>query len=801
MELISIDQNVKCYHCGDECSSSVIRFDHRQFCCHGCRSVYEILKSSDLTTYYDLESTPGARVKSADEYRFAYLDNAEVSNKLLDFSSESLEKVRFSIPDIHCSSCIWLLENLRRLNSGVLSSRANLSDRELAVDYDPRVLTLKGLVELLASIGYEPSINLEQHTTETSQKDNRNLILKVAVAGFCFGNIMLLSFPEYLGLDLGVDSQLAAWFSTIIVLLSLPVLFYCAAGYFRSAINGLKHKYLNIDVPIALGIIALAGRSYYEILFSQGTGYLDSLAGLLFLLLIGQWFQHQTYRNLSFNRDFKAYFPLAITKMVENVEKVVLVDQLSPGDTMVIRNQELIPADSTLLNQTVSIDYSFVSGESQPVTRGHGDYIFAGGRHVGAKAYYQVQKPVSQSYLTQLWNHQAFNKSKDDPRQLLINNISKYFTLVVLLIALISATYWLVADSGKSLFVFTSVLIVACPCALAMATPFTLGHTLRVLGKHQLFLKNAQVVDSMAGIDTVVFDKTGTITKSTGQLKFNTKLTNDQAGLLAALTEQSNHPVSRNISEYLKNNFPAKRVFSAVTAFREYPGRGISAIIEDHQVKLGNSELIGANDRGQSAGTYLSIDDEIVGCFFYKVDLREGLTEVFRNLGKKFSLALLSGDNSKQKSLLERQLPGLDSLRFDQSPLDKLQYIEELQDRGKKVMMVGDGLNDAGALKNSNVGLAVAENPQSFTPASDGIMNAKAMDKLNLFIGLARWSKLVIVLGIGLSFLYNVVGLSFAVTGNLTPLTAAILMPLSSISVVVFSTLAVKVGSIKLGLK
>ncbi len=800
MELISTDQTIKCFHCGDDCVNEVIRFDQKQFCCHGCQSVYQILSTNGLTTYYDLESNPGISGTSQDQHKFDYLGNREIALKLLDFSSEHLEKVRFSIPSIHCSSCIWLLENLRLLNQGVLSSRANLAERELSIDYDPSSISLKQVVGLLTSIGYEPAINLEQRKSDKDHAGNRELILKIAVAGFCFGNIMLLSFPEYLGLDLGIDSQLASWFSWIILVLSFPVLFYCAQGYYRSAINGLKQGYLNIDVPIALGIIALAGRSYYEIIFKLGPGYLDSLAGLLFLLLIGQWFQHKTYQNLSFSRDFKSYFPLAVNRLQDGIEQVVLVDDLMPKDVIAVRHQELIPADSILLDQTAAIDYSFVSGESQLVSRGQGELIFAGGKHTGTKAHYQVTKPVSQSYLTQLWNHQAFNDEKYDPRQLKINIISKYFTTVVMLIALVSAGYWLVVDPSQSLFVFTSVLIVACPCALAMATPFTLGHAVREFGKNRLYLKNAQVVDQMSKIGTIVFDKTGTLTKAKSKLIFSGDMSDLQAKLVLALTEHSNHPVSQSINVHLKSLHPDPSPQPSVTDYQEQAGRGISANIDGHRVKVGSSSFIGSDITQDIAGTYVSINEQVLGGFYYQSQFRRGLTGMVKDLAQKFKLTLLSGDKDHQKQLLIDQFPEFNSLHFSKSPMDKLEFVESEQHKGDRVMMLGDGLNDAGALQKSEVGIAVTENPQHFTPASDGILHASALGKLGSFMKLASWSQYIILMGIGLSFLYNVVGISFAVSANLTPLTAAILMPLSSISVVVFTTLAVKLVAVRLKL-
>ncbi len=798
MQLITIDQNLKCFHCGDECDARPVQFESKSFCCNGCQSIYEIIKESDLSEYYLLEIAPGFR-RTIDDHKFGYLDNPKIGQKLLDFSSDNLEKITLSIPDIHCSSCVWLLENLRRLHQGVLSSRVNLSERELLVDFDPNALSLRQLVELLASIGYEPLINLEDRQQKSIKNSSRSLILKIAVAGFCFGNIMLLSFPEYLGLDFGLDKELATWFSGIMLLLSLPVLFYCASGYFVSAIQGIKQRYLNIDVPIVLGILALAGRSYYEILLGIGQGYLDSLAGLLFLLLIGRWFQNKTYSNLSFNRDFKSYFPLAVTRILNSTETSVLLDELEVGDIILIRNKELIPADSILLDQMAMIDYSFVSGESRAITRHKGDHIFAGGRQIGLKARYEIIKPASQSYLTQLWNHKAFKKTKYDPREYLINGISKYFTAVILVIAIVAAAYWWMVDPTKSVFVFTSILIVACPCALAMATPFTLGNVMRIYGKNMLYLKNAQVVDRMAGISMLIFDKTGTLTQPGSVLTCSTNLSESQAQLLGALTAQSSHPVSQDIQVYLKK-FTKKNEDCELREYHEQFGLGISAIINGHLLKLGSAEYVGNKGALGYDGPYFSINGQLVGAFNRSNRFRAGLADLFEQLSKIFKLVLLSGDSDIDRPKLSNLFPSEESLHFGQKPLDKLEFVQKLQQSGEKIMMLGDGLNDAGALQKSDVGIAVSERPHQFTPASDGILHASAIPKLYSFIKLARWSQIIIILGFGLSFSYNLVGLSFAVSGNLTPLMAAILMPLSSISVVLFATASVKLTSTKLKL-
>ena len=797
-----VDQkDVKCFHCGETCHGKPHCVDKKPFCCSGCSSVYQLLNENQLQDYYKLQHHPGAP-KSPSKEKFAYLDNDAIAQGLLLFNSDSLQKMQFHIPGIHCSSCIWLLEHLPRLHHHIKASRVNFPRKELTVDYDPRGITLRQLVELLAEIGYEPNISLENQRRQQSDKSSQQLLVKIGVAGFCFGNIMLLSFPEYLGLDIFEDQILTRWFSWIILLLSLPVVGYCAKDYFISAVKGLKQRYLNIDVPIVLGILALFGRSVYEITTGIGPGYLDSLAGLLFLLLIGKWFQQRTYRNLSFDRDFKAYFPLAVLKVTPDRQESVLVKDLAINDIILIRHEELVPTDCKLLDGPVQIDYSFVTGESAPVTKHSGDFIYAGGRHLGTKAHYQVEKEVSQSYLTQLWNHAAFKKEKDHQSSALINSISKYFTLVVLGIATLAAAFWLVKEPQEALFVFTSVLIVACPCALSMATPFTLGSVMRIMGLNKFYLKNAQVVEELAQIDTLIFDKTGTLTEPKGALRFQGKeLTKDQSSWLISLTSQSTHPAAQDICRFLQSRYDHHGI-PATNEFMEIPGVGISGTVQGHELKVGKLEFVGNAHSGTSnKATYLAIDKLVIGYFNRENKYRDGLSGLFGSLSKNYSLELLSGDGNYEAEKLLSYFPLAIMLHFDKSPMDKLQFIQETQQGGARVMMVGDGLNDAGALQQSEVGIAVTEDISHFTPASDAIIAGPAISKLQYFLKLSKLARWVIIGGFVLSFLYNIVGLSLAVSASLTPLAAAILMPLSSISVVVLTTSAVNIMASKLKLK
>ncbi len=787
---------VSCYHCGDPCEADHRQFDEKDFCCHGCQTVYEILNENDLCDYYDLEQSPGYSLANKSSGLFDYLDSVEVKRQLLDFADEKQERVTFFIPNIHCSSCIWLLEHLDCLNPGVIHTKVNFSQRKVSLAYDPSQISLQALAEMLDRIGYAPMINLEEDETSNEKTYDKQLLIKLGIAGFCFGNVMLLSFPEYLGFET-VEAEYQTVFRWISALMSIPVIFYSANDYFISAFKSLRQKYINIDVPIALGVLTLATRSFYEVTTQTGAGYFDSLVSLIFFLLIGKWFQGLTYRNLSFERDYKSYFPLAVQRIIEGKAEPVLVKEIKKGDQLLIRNSEVVPADAILIDEAAGIDYSFVSGESEPVEKTKGELIYAGGRLVGKQANFIAQKDVSQSYLTSLWNQQNF-EAQDEQRSM-IDQISQYFTLVIIAIATLAAVYWQFNDPSKTWLVFTAVLIVACPCALALATPFTHGSVLRVFSRNKFYLKSDKVIEAIQSVTHIVFDKTGTLTKNSDQdIEFvGDELSANELEIISLALSSSTHPLSRGI---LRKIGKVDVQNYQLESFQEHQGKGIEAVINGLQLKAGSASFLGLSSDAKDVQTkvYLQIGQNFRGYFVIHNTYRKGVFVLVKKLSAAFGVSLLSGDNESERNRLEEFFPNGTEMKFSQSPHDKLEEIKVLQNQGETVMMMGDGLNDAGALQQSDLGLAVSEDISNFSPASDAILEANELPKMRSFFDLAGRAQKVVVWSFVISFAYNIGGLSFAVAGWLTPLVAAILMPLSSITVVLFTTLAINFWARKL---
>lgn len=777
-----------CFHCGDPCGSESLAFDGKAFCCAGCKTVYQIFRDHKLDYYYELEEGAG-RSPQWEEGKYDFLDDPDIAGRLLDFQDGSHHVINFSIPHIHCSSCIWVLENLHKLHPGVISSQVDFPKREARVHYDSESLGLKELVQLLSAIGYEPSITLEQYSGKESKKD-RTLIYQIGVAGFAFGNIMFLSFPEYFETGEFWLEQYKGLFRWLMFSFSVPVVFYSGSGYLKAAYKGLRAGLLNIDVPIALGILVLFLRSTVEIALDWGSGFFDSLSGLVFFLLLGKYFQQRTYSHLSFERDYKSYFPIAVTRLkAGGGEENVPVYQVEKGDRLLIRNHSLIPADSLLLAGKAEIDYSFVTGEARPVHKQPGDLIYAGGKQLQGVIEVEVLKPVSQSYLTELWSDSAFSKAPKTSFRNLTDRIGKRFTLAILTIAAVAAFAWLFIDPSKALNVLTAVLIIACPCAIALAAPFTLGNMLRIFGRKGFYVKDTESLERMAQAETMIFDKTGTIsTAQKNSIRYTgIELSESEAAVLKNVVRASGHPLSQALYRQL-----APYNIIPLEAFEEHLGQGLEGRAGGHHIKVGSSDFVRASNSLPQTGTevHVSSNDDYKGCFTILNSYRDGSGALFKRLSERYSLAVLSGDNEVEKEALGELLPPLTPLYFNQKPKEKLLFVRELQQQGLKVIMVGDGLNDAGALAQSDVGIAVSEESNLFTPACDAILDSRQFAGLDSFLAMARKAMGIIRLSFGLSLIYNLVGLYFAITGQLEPVIAAILMPLSSVSIVAFTTLA-----------
>ena len=789
-------KSCSCSHCGEEADGVIRDQAGHVFCCSGCEIVFDLLHESDLSHFYRLENRPGVRARSdIEDHSFDYLETPDLRQALIEFQDETKSRVSFRIPSIHCLACVWLLENLGRLEKGVLGAQVDFPRRTVSILFNHNEIRLSELVGLLAQIGYEPDLRLEDASSDRSVPSERRQWLKIGVAGFAFGNVMLYSLAGYFGLDSSSEASFAAFFGYLSLLLSVPVLVYCASDYWKQAWNCFQAGSVSIEVPIALGMLALFAWSCFEIVRGGGEGYLDSFTGLVFFLLCGKAFQSKAYRILSFEQDYRSYFPLSADKVGSGGQRVrVPVTSLKVGDHIQVKHGGLIPADARLVKGEGLLDYSFLTGESEPTVAAEGETVYGGGRQQGGEIELMLLKSVSGSYLTSLWDHPALKAKRRARISTLTDRLSGGFTATVIGLALITLIAWWETNPGKAIAAAVGVLIVACPCALALAAPFASGAAVRSFARRGVFLRSGDVVEPLSRIDTIVFDKTGTLTDPGGSsLKFIGQAL-DQGDRLrvGALCSQSAHPLSAQIAAWSETLGATPKVVH----FFEAIGRGLKGTIEGHRVVVGSLDWL--KDQGvlvaspmlDTCSVLVAIDGQLRGGFAMEQTLRVGVEAMAREL-EEYNVIVLTGDSRGRVDCLAPAIGRLEEIQAEQSPHDKIAYIESLKKRGRCVLTIGDGLNDAGALRVSDVGLALAECSGAFSPASDGIIEGRKLATLPELLRVAKGASSLTRVCLGLSLAYNVVGITFAALGQLSPIVCAVLMPLSSVTVV-----AIAVGGV-----
>ena len=751
----------KCLHCGAEMGSDEAR--ESGYCCNGCKRAAEI-----ITPETDRKNTI---LRDTDDH--PYLERITL------FRQGVRRVVQFAVPDIHCASCVQSIENLPKMTPGVESAEVNFPRKQVKVAYDEARLHLDDVLRSVRDLGFEPDVT---SYADPGRRTNP-YVLKLGVAGFCFGNIMLLSFPEYLGVQNieGVDWTFV--FGVTQSVLSLPVVFYAGFGYLKAAWANVKQRSLSLDFPIALGILILFLRSSWAVWVAGEGAFFDSLAGLVFFLLIGKWYQQKAYTALSFNRNYRDYFPLRVSKMdADGTVKATPLESLAVQDRIRLQPEEVVPGDAILESQHAQVDYSFVTGESDLVRIDCGDRIYAGGRIKGTTVILILQKKPDQSYLTELWKNEIFAEDRSREERSWSDLIGKYFTWGVLTVALATGIYWWWADMDRMWLAVTAVLIVACPCALALTFPFTYGSGQRNMGRAGLFLKEAGSIEKMGKVREVVFDKTGTLT-DTQLVDWSyreNRLSNEGEHAARALAAFSTHPMARAYADF------STRV--VVDAFREVKGAGISGEVAGTEYLLGSAAFTGHDEPGEDhSGFYVAVNGEVKAFVQIHNRVRQQMAGALKQLGTSFELTLLSGDSDRDADRFGTYFKS-DRMLFRRSPLQKLQWIRDHQPANGTLLFLGDGLNDAGALRAADLGFAVTANEYGFVPACDGIIRSDKLSLLPCFMQYAVNLRKVIGLSFAISIAYNVTGLYFAVTGQLSPVIAAILMPASSISVVLITT-------------
>lgn len=790
-----------CAHCS--APSATILVAGNRFCCQGCSQVFSILRENNLLGFYEIGDNQVESLRNRPQGDYSYCDTDWFRKLFVRDAGEGRYSIRLKLPAIHCAACVWLLEKLPEMLNGVTGARINYLRKEMLLTAE-QALPVSRLVAFVADLGYMPDFGPESRRSRALTGYDKTLLKRMALAAFGFGNAMLFSLPEYFSTR--VETGFARTFIAINVILSTAVLIYSAGEFFVNAFRALKKRKIILDLPISAGIMAMFGRSIAEIAMGTSAGYFDTFAGLIFFLLLGRYVQSRSYEWLNFERDNLLFLPLAVRVRKGDDEVIMPVGSLTNGDVLRLRNGEISPTRCRLVSESAQADYAFITGESLPVTLSRGDTFETGGKLIGRAAELEVLEPVNQARLNRIWENSAENAGGAGseaaiPESNFAERVLPYFTGIVISIAVGSLLYWLPSDSSRAWNAFSAVLVITCPCALAMAKPFSFFTVQSALARAGLFLKSAATVEKFFHLRNIVFDKTGTLTNP-GQydIHFHTSavdLSEADKALISRVAQHSSHPLSAAVATYL-----GRQAAEGVTEFREEPGAGIRGICDGSLVILGSARWVeqnGALVSGVapvefSTQVHAAINGRYLGFFAIGNELRPGLAETLAAVAPHHHLALLSGDSDRERARFTALFGEKVPLHFSASPEQKAEIIRTYRASGS-TMMIGDGLNDAYALGEADIGVAIAEKNSNFSPASDAILSANAFTRLPALIGMANQARKTAITAYSISFAYNAVGVSVAVAGNLTPLFCAILMPLSSLSVIALAFLSARIGA------
>ncbi len=804
----------RCYHCGlplpqEQPIVAEIQGVSRAFCCHGCQSVCQVIHDSGFAGFY--RRTPQDAALAPPPPRNTDLelyDLDAVQEEYVD-TLEPVRRVHLLVEGIHCAACVWLIEKSLAAIDGVLEARVNLSGKRLLLKWDNRQAKLSQLLGHLGQIGYAAQPFDPESAEGSLQRENRKLLYRMAFAGFGMMNLLWISIALYSGADRGEFRTMFQWVGFA---LATPTLLYSGLPFYRSAWQGLKNRHLGMDLPIAIGASITYLYSLYVTLglSSNGHVYWDTLVNFLFVILVGRYLEAISKRQaVSSTQRLLDLQPKVARLIDQEGERLVPVRALKAGDRVRIKPGERIAVDGLITFGRSRIDESMLSGESRPVEKAKGNRVSAGTINGSGALEVEVEGVLKNTALGRIIRLVEEAQASKAPIQCMTDRVVPWFVAATLGLALSTFVYWLNQDIETALMAATAVLIITCPCAFGLATPMSIAVASGLGARHGILVKNGEVLEGLSSIDHFVFDKTGTLTEgrpSLVQLKDGTASWSagedisthlrSRIAQLAAVERYSEHPLAQSIVRFATEHGLAFENLS-VEGFESHPGKGVSAIVEGTRLLIGNAALLadqGAvlnpqlDDGRQSdyADTVLhyAIGGEHLGYLTFRDVLRADARQLVEGLRQEgIRLTLLSGDRQATAEEFARQLGGMEVIA-EVLPEQKDAVIARLQADGARVAMVGDGVNDAPALVRADVGIAMGCGTDVSIASADIVLMSGELEKVRLAAALARRTLNTIRQNIGISILYNLIMVPLAMAAWVTPLVAAVSMPVSSLLVI-----------------
>jgi Cu2+-exporting ATPase len=817
MATVEAEVTRTCFHCSlpippDEVVTAEIEGEEQEFCCTGCKAVCQAIYEAGLEGFY--QRTPeGTCLAPPPEIpkELVLYDLDEVQEEFVGELGEERE-IHLLVEGIHCAACVWLIEHTLNAMTGMISAQVNLSGKRLHVKWHNGQLPLSKIIERMGQIGYAAVPYDPEMAEGALKRQNRYLLYRMAFAAFGMMNLMWISIALYAGADQGEFRSMFHWVGFA---LATPVLFYSGSPFYKGAWSGLKNFHLGMDLPIAIGAsITYLYSAYVTVTGSQvGEVYYDTVVNFLFVILVGRYLEAMSKRQaVAATQRLLDLQPRVATLLLDDREKVVPIRAVNAGDRVLVKPGERIPVDGIVMEGSSGVDESMLTGESQEVTKDRGDEVAAGTINRHGVLQVEVRGSLKNTALGRIISLVEEAQASKAPIQCLADQIVPWFVAVTLALATLTFLYWVESSFEVALLAATSVLIITCPCAFGLATPMSIAVASGLGAKYGILVKNGEVLETLSSINHVIFDKTGTLTEgglSVVGIHTESGLWSESSDgsspeiadlmcRVGAMERFAEHPSAQAVIDWLERQELDHRAYKA-EAFDYRPGQGISARVGGKQLLAGNLSLMSAHGVASSERfdrLAAELDARGVGSIRVASEGRQlaligiedrirddasDLIGALKQVGLK--LTLLTGDRRQAAEAIAERLGGLQVIA-EVLPEEKDQVVKSLQAAGERVAMVGDGVNDAPALVRADVGIAMGSGTDVSIASADIVLMSSELEKVRLAIGLSRRTLLTIRQNIGISITYNLIMVPLAMAAIVTPLVAAISMPMSSLAVI-----------------
>ncbi len=784
--------DVKCDHCHLVFSDSVMIHDGElHFCCNGCKGIYHLLKDEGLESFYTKmgEATlvpPTRQLEPSENF-----DSPSFYDRFVTVVSQDLAQVSLIIEGIHCAACVWLNEKALHKMPGMIEAHINYTNNKARLIWDPKVLKLSSIIDMIRAIGYNAYPYDASMQEVRTNKERKEYYLRMAVAAFASMNMMWIAVAQYAGYFTGMTQEIKTILNIAEWVLATPALFYSGWVFYRGAYYGLRNGAVTMDMLVVTGSTLAYCYSIYITVLEKGEAYFDSVAMIITFVLLGKFLEVLSRKNAADTLDvIGKYIPSEVSILDGDTIRSVRVSDVNVGDTIVIRTGERAAIDGEVISGEGSFDESNLTGEADPIFKRTGDMIISGTTSIDALLHYRALKDYAHSTLSHLVNLLENAMSQKPRIEQLANRLSEYFSSTILFLAI--ATFWgwyfWPHSFDRALMVGISVIIIACPCALALATPVATIVGLALGAKRSILFKSAAQIETMAKATMFVLDKTGTITQGRPVVVYATYHASFDQGTLSALVSSSKHPISLGIVEYLEKTESAVQA-GGISEVNEIPARGLVGRSNGVMIAGGNGLLM--QDMGIAIETssdkslfYYAVDGVLCATFELQDLPKENASKAIKTL-QAFGLrvVMLTGDHEASAMRIAREV-GIDEVYAHVTAQEKADFIEKGHNEGHVVVMAGDGVNDLLALACADIGIAMGNGSDIAIEVSDIVLLNDSLVSLTEAYAISRRTYGLIKQNLGISLVYNAITIPLAMMGYIIPLIAAISMSLSSLLVV-----------------